>query len=72
MAGFDDLSWNEARKRLAATGLTKFCDFPIVNIVDMDAEKFPFEVRILPPSLDCGEIIEAAAYFSALLQEIAA
>jgi hypothetical protein len=70
--GFDALPWHEARRQLAATGLSKFCDFNITNIVDMDAEKFTFEIRIIPPSMDAGEIVSAAAYFADILHELAA
>lgn len=68
--GFDALPWEEARRRMAETGLTKFCDFNITNIVDMDPKKFTFEVRILPPTLDSCEIIAAAAYFAGVLQTL--
>ncbi|CAN7315280.1 amidoligase family protein [Rhizobium sp. LjRoot30] len=70
--GFDELPWEEARRRMAKTGLTKFCDFNITNIVDMDPEKFTFEVRILPPTLDSGEIAASAAFFASVLRELSA
>ena len=68
--GFDQLPWEEARRRLAQSGLSKFCDFNIVNIVGMDPDKFTFEIRILPPALEADPVIVAAHHIAAILDEL--
>jgi hypothetical protein len=65
--GFADLSWDAARQALAAIGLTKYCDFNLINLINEDPRKHTFEVRILPTSLDAQPILTAAAFFIALL-----
>ena len=56
-----------ARAKLAAVGLTKYCDFNLLNLANDDRAKYTFEVRILPSSLDARPIIAAASLFAALL-----
>lgn len=65
---FADLPWQAAREALAGVGLTKYCDFNLVNLVNQDRQKHTFEVRILPTSLDAQPLVTAAAFFVALLE----
>jgi hypothetical protein len=65
--GFAALDWPAARKALADVGLTKYCDFNLVNLANADRAKHTFEVRVLPSSLDARPIIAAASLFAALL-----
>jgi hypothetical protein len=64
---FTKLDWPAARQALAGVGLTKYCDFNLLNLANADHAKHTFEVRILPSSLDAGPIIAAASLFAALL-----
>jgi hypothetical protein len=64
---FADMTWTQAREALRAVGLSKYCDFNLVNLVEQNPQKPTFEVRILPSTLDAGPIIEAAALFQAIL-----
>jgi len=65
---FRAMPWPEARAVLNQTGLTKYCDFNLLNIAAGNAAKHTFELRILPSSLDPAPILEAAALFEAILR----
>jgi|GEM_PF-283930 len=64
---FVGLTWAEARDALREVGLTKYCDFNLVNMVEQNPQKPTFEVRILPSTLDAHSILEAATLFEAIL-----
>ncbi|MCX7362063.1 MAG: amidoligase family protein [Alphaproteobacteria bacterium] len=64
--GFAALDWPAARKELSTVGLTKHCDFNLLNLVSANKAKHTFEVRILPSSLDPTAIVEAAELFAAI------
>lgn len=64
---FAALDWAAARERLLAAGLTKYCDFNLVNLISGDARKHTLEVRILGPSLDAAQITRQAATCERLL-----
>lgn len=61
------LPWQDARERLAALKLTKYCDFNLRNLIHPVPGKHTFEVRILPVSLDARKIVETAEFFAAIL-----
>jgi hypothetical protein len=61
------MDWPEARRALQDLALTKFCDFNLLNIAQAAKGKHTFEVRILPVSLDAGEIVAQAELFAAIL-----
>lgn len=65
---FINLSWDEARERLSAIKLIKYCDFNLFNMVEALAEKHTFEVRIFPVWMESKKIIEAATVFSTILE----
>jgi hypothetical protein len=65
---FRAMSWPQARAALNQTGLTKYCDFNLLNIAAENTTKHTFEVRILPASLDPVPVLEAAALFEGLLR----
>lgn len=67
-AHFDALPWPKAREALQPLGLTKYVDFNLLNIATANRLKPTFEVRILPATLDAGEIMNWAALFTAILQ----
>lgn len=62
------MDWPDARRALQQLALTKFCDFNLFNISQAVASKHTFEVRILPVSLDVGEIMAQAELFAAILE----
>ena len=49
---FSELSWQQARQRLAEQTISKYCDFNIRNLVYPQPNKHTFEVRILPSCLE--------------------
>jgi len=65
---FAAMDWPSARSALAKLGLSKYCDFNLLNIVAEDLDKYTFEVRILPAHLTPEPIIEAAVLFEAMLR----
>ena len=65
--GFAALDWPAARQELSTVGLTKHCDFNLLNLATASRTKHTLEVRILPASLDPAEIVEAAELFAAIL-----
>lgn len=65
--GFAALDWPTARKELSTVGLTKHCDFNLLNLVTASRTKHTFELRILPASLDPPTIVDAAELFAAIL-----
>jgi hypothetical protein len=65
--GFRELDWPAARAALAETGITKYCDFNLLNLVEETPGKHTFEVRILPVYLQAERILEAAEFFEAIL-----
>jgi hypothetical protein len=67
-AAFRNLAWPQARAALSEVGLSKYCDFNLLNIASENTSKYTFEVRVLPAHLDPAPILEAAALFEALLR----
>lgn len=67
-AAFRAMAWPEARAALAGVGLTKYCDFNLLNIATENHDKHTFEVRVLPVWLEAEPIVEAAALFEGLLR----
>lgn len=67
-SGFAELTWEEARERLSQLPLTKYCDFNLFNIAHSLPNKHTFEVRILPVTLEAGQIVRTAASFAAMLE----
>jgi hypothetical protein len=61
------MAWADARRVMQDLVLTKFCDFNLLNIAQAARSKHTFEVRILPVSLDAGEIVAQAELFAAIL-----
>lgn len=68
---FRALPWPEAQAALRQVGLSKFCDYNLLNVALGTQTKHTFEVRILPTHLTSAPIIEAAALFEALLRACA-
>jgi len=66
--GFTTLPWEEAKTRLAALKLSKYCDFNLNNLIQPLKDKHTFEVRILPGGLEGDKIIELAAVFETILR----
>jgi hypothetical protein len=65
---FASFTWDEVRATLIGLGLTKYCDFNLVNMVNQDEYKDTLEVRILPGLMDTRAILKSAAFFEALLR----
>ncbi|MEQ7155705.1 amidoligase family protein [Brevundimonas aurifodinae] len=65
---FPGLDWEAARAALRAVPLSKYCDLNLINLLAGRDDKHTVEVRILPASLDAGEILDGAALFEALLR----
>lgn len=66
--GFTDLPWPEARARLEALNLSKFCDLNLRNLALQSRDKHTVEVRVLPGAIQTEPILSAAALFEALLR----
>ncbi len=64
---FQRLEWPAAREALGELGLSKYCDFNLLNIAMANQAKHTFEVRILPSWLEAEPIIAAAGLFEGLL-----
>ncbi|WP_328983847.1 amidoligase family protein [Thiorhodovibrio winogradskyi] len=64
---FKNLNWADAREYLADRGLSKYCDFNIMNFVYQVPGKSTFEVRLFPGSLDAREVVENAHQFETIL-----
>lgn len=67
--GFPGLPWPQAQAQLKQVGLSKYCDFNLLNLVLDRANQNTIEVRILPVWLESGPILEAAGLFVALLHK---
>lgn len=65
---FRAMDWPAARAALAEVGLSKFCDFNLLNIATENRAKHTFEVRILPSHLHAAPILAAAALFESVLR----
>lgn len=65
--GFREGDWPQARQELAGLGLTKYCDFNLVNLL-RDDSFCTVELRVLPSSLQAEPIIRAGRMFAALLE----
>lgn len=67
-AGFQALDWPAARQALTGVGLSKYCDFNLLNLASANAAKHTLEVRILATSMDAEAIVDAAELFAAILE----
>ncbi|HUS27930.1 MAG TPA: amidoligase family protein [Kofleriaceae bacterium] len=65
---FAQLSWDEAKARLAEVGLSKYCDVNVKNIVHDVPNKPTIEFRVLPGLRDTQPILAAAALFEGVLR----
>jgi len=65
---FPALAWPATVEALSQVGLSKYCDYNLVNIALASPGKHTFEVRVLPAQLDAAPILEAAALFEGLLR----
>ena len=65
--GFAQLTWEEASEKLREVKLVKFCDFNLYNLVHAPAGKHTFEVRIFPVWMEGEKIVEAARFFTQIL-----
>lgn len=65
---FRALAWPQAQAALKQLGLSKYCDYNLLNIASGDRAKHTFEVRVLPTHLQAAPIIETALLFEALLR----
>lgn len=63
---FRTLRWEEARSRLFALNLSKFCDFNLVNCLHPYSAQNTIEVRVLPTHLSSEPIVRAAALLVAI------
>lgn len=46
------LDWQACRERVAQTGITKYCDFNLRNLIFNSPDKHTLEIRMLPSVLD--------------------
>lgn len=65
---FPTLTWPEARARLAALGLTKYCDLNLRNLAHDVPGKPTVELRIFPGTMSSRRIAGWAALFEGLLR----
>ncbi len=67
-AAFRALAWPQAQAALSQLGLSKYCDYNLLNIAAANRAKHTFEVRVLPVHLRAEPIVETALLFEALLR----
>lgn len=67
-AAFAEMAWPEARAALMQTGLTKYCDYNLLNLAADHRDKHTFEVRVMPTSLTAQPILLATALFEGVLR----
>lgn len=65
---FQTLDWDAARAQLAQTGLRKWCDINLANLVNAPADKDTVEFRIFPATLDAGDVMRWARGCEAILR----
>ncbi len=66
-AAFQSLDWEAARARLAQTGLKKWCDINLANLVNAPPDKDTVEFRIFPATLDAQDVVRWARRCEAIL-----
>ncbi len=66
------MTWPEARAAMIATGITKYCDYNLLNIASDSQAKHTFELRVLPTSLAVEPVLLATALFEGILRRSAA
>lgn len=59
--------WSRLQEAARTVGLTKYADVNLVQLVSEHPLRDTIEVRILPGSIDCAEIVRRAALVEALL-----
>lgn len=69
---FRAMAWPEARAAMLATGISKYCDYNILNIASDNRAKPTFELRVLPTVLEVRPVLMAAALFEGVLRWCAA
>jgi hypothetical protein len=65
---FAALDWPSARAAMLETGLSKYCDYNLINIAKANAAKHTFELRVLPTHLHARPIMAAGELFAGLLR----
>lgn len=65
---FATLDWPAARAAMLEAGVSKYCDYNLLNIAKANATKHTFEVRVLPSHLHAAPIIAAAGLFEGVLR----
>lgn len=58
--GFAELSWTQACARVGSTGLSKYCDFNLLNVIGGHPMLNTVEIRVLPVHLEAAPILAAA------------
>lgn len=69
---FQELPWDQACARVLATGLSKYCDYNLLNVVGGHPEICTVEVRVLPVHLQATPIIDAASHLTELFEKVLA
>lgn len=67
---FRELTWPQACSRLRRVGLSKYCDFNLLNLLGGHPDLNTLEVRVLPGHLGAGPIVEACAEMVELFREV--
>lgn len=67
-AAFQAMAWPEAQAELMKIGLTKYCDYNLVNIAADARAKHTFELRVLPTSMAIEPVLMATALFEGILR----
>jgi hypothetical protein len=65
---FRALDWTAAKAALMATGLTKYCDYNLLNLASDNRRKLTFELRVLPTSMSVEPVLFATALFEGILR----
>lgn len=67
---FGSLDWDQACARVLATGLSKYCDYNLLNVVGGHPELCTVEVRVLPVHLEAAAILDAVSDLTELFERI--
>lgn len=65
---FMSQNWQQARENLSAIGLTKYCDYNLVNMINQSKDKDTLEIRILPGIIDAQKIVHCTRFFEAMMR----
>lgn len=67
-SAFREMAWPAAQAALMQTGLTKYCDYNLLNLASGNRQKYTVEIRVLPTWMEAAPLLRAAALFEGVLR----